>query len=129
MDSTSRRRSRSRPSPWRMISLPQHGPGSANILIFDNGRVRADSADGAGVLYALAEQAPSFELKGAHVVMLGAGGAARAVAGALVEAGARLSILNRTRSRAEALAADLGAGVSVAADEGVLAKADLVINA
>jgi len=49
--------------------------GSANILVFENGRVRADSADGAGVLYALAEQAPSFELKGAHVVMLGAGGA------------------------------------------------------
>lgn len=103
--------------------------GSANILVFDNGRVRADSADGAGVLYALAEQAPSFDLKGAHVVMLGAGGAARAVAGALVEAGASLSILNRTRSRAEALAADLGAGVAVAEDEGALADADLVINA
>ncbi|HAD84187.1 MAG TPA: shikimate dehydrogenase [Brevundimonas sp.] len=103
--------------------------GSANILVFEEGRVRAESADGAGVLYALAEQAPDFELNGAHVVMLGAGGAARAVAGALVEAGARLSILNRTRSRAESLAADLGAGVTVAEDEAVLAKADLVINA
>lgn len=103
--------------------------GSANILVFDNGRVRADSADGAGVLYALAEQAPALNLDGAQVVMLGAGGAARAVAGALIEAGAGLSILNRTRSRAEALAEDLGPAVAVAPDAGVLAEADLVINA
>lgn len=103
--------------------------GSANILVFDGGRVRADSADGAGVLYALAEQAPDLTLKGASVVMLGAGGAARAGAGALIQAGASLSILNRTRERAEALAADLGPSVSVAADAGVLQGADLVINA
>lgn len=103
--------------------------GSANILVFDNGRVRADSADGAGVLYALAEQAPDLALKGASVVILGAGGAARAGAGALIEAGASLSILNRTRERAEALAADLGPAVSVAEDAGVLERADLVINA
>ncbi len=102
---------------------------SANILVFEDGRVRADSADGAGVLYALAEQAPKLKLNGASVVMLGAGGAARAGAGALIEAGAALSILNRTRERAEALAADLGPAVSVAPDAGVLEGADLVINA
>lgn len=103
--------------------------GSANILVFEEGRVRADSADGAGVLYALAEQAPKLKLKGASVVMLGAGGAARAGAGALIEAGAALSILNRTRERAEALAADLGPAVTVAPDANVLEGADLVINA
>lgn len=103
--------------------------GSANILVFADGRVRADSADGAGVLYALAEQAPKLKLKGASVVMLGAGGAARAGAGALIEAGAALSILNRTRERAEALADDLGPAVSVAPDANVLEGADLVINA
>ncbi|WP_292057862.1 MULTISPECIES: shikimate dehydrogenase [unclassified Brevundimonas] len=103
--------------------------GSANILVFEDGRVRADSADGAGVLYALAEQAPKLKLNGASVVMLGAGGAARASAGALIEAGAALSILNRTRERAEALAADLGPAVSVASDASVLEGADLVINA
>ncbi|SPU42050.1 shikimate dehydrogenase [Brevundimonas diminuta] len=103
--------------------------GSANILVFEDGRVRADSADGAGVLYALAEQAPKLKLNGASVVMLGAGGAARAGAGALIEAGAALSILNRTRERAEALAADLGPAVSVALDANVLEGADLVINA
>jgi shikimate dehydrogenase len=102
--------------------------GSANILVFDNGHVRADSSDGVGVLYALAEQAPGLNLKGAVVVMLGAGGAARAGAGALIEAGASIRILNRSRDRAETLAADLGASVSVA-DEAALPEADLVINA
>ncbi|MNI27014.1 Shikimate dehydrogenase [compost metagenome] len=103
--------------------------GSANILVFEDGRVRADSADGAGVLYALAEQAPDLTLKGASVVILGAGGAARAGVGALIAAGASLSILNRTRERAEALAADLGPAVSVAEDARALEDADLVINA
>lgn len=102
--------------------------GSANILVFENGRVRADSSDGVGVLYALAEQAPGLNLKGAVVVMLGAGGAARAGAGVLIEAGASIRILNRSRDRAEALAADLGPAVTVA-DEAALASADLVINA
>ncbi|MNS11289.1 Shikimate dehydrogenase [compost metagenome] len=102
--------------------------GSANILVFEAGRVRADSSDGVGVLYALAEQAPDLELKDAVVVMLGAGGAARAGAGALIEAGAQIRILNRSRDRAEALAADLGPAVSVA-DAAALAEADLVINA
>ncbi len=102
--------------------------GSANILVFDNGHVRADSSDGVGVLYALAEQAPGLSLKDAVVVMLGAGGAAGAGAGALIEAGASIRILNRSRDRAETLAADLGASVSVA-DEAALPEADLVINA
>ncbi len=102
--------------------------GSANILVFDNGRVLADSSDGVGVLYALTEQAPALNLKGAVVVMLGAGGAARAGAGALIEAGASIRILNRSRDRAETLAADLGPSVAVA-DESALAEADLVINA
>ena len=110
------------------VSDAAKATGSANILVFDNGHVRADSSDGVGVLYALAEQAPELNLKDAVVVMLGAGGAARAGAGALIEAGATIRIFNRSRDRAETLAADLGASVSVA-DETALATADLVINA
>ncbi|WP_313001395.1 NAD(P)-binding domain-containing protein [Brevundimonas sp.] len=109
-------------------SAAARATGSANILVFEEGRVRADSSDGVGVLYALAEQAPELALKGAVVVLLGAGGAARAGAGALIEAGAEIRILNRSRDRAEALAADLGPAVSVA-DEAALPEADLVINA
>lgn len=103
--------------------------GSANILVFRDGRVLGDSADGEGVLYALAEQAPGLSLDGAHVVLLGAGGAARAAAGVLAAGGARVSILNRTAERARALAADLGPGVAAAEGPDVLSGADLVINA
>ncbi|WP_367142894.1 shikimate dehydrogenase, partial [Brevundimonas sp.] len=52
--------------------------GSANLLIFEAGRVRADSTDGVGLTAALAEQASQLAVRGREVVVLGAGGAARA---------------------------------------------------
>ena len=103
--------------------------GSANILVFRDGEVRADSADGLGLLRALREQAPKLSLAGSPVVMLGAGGAARAAAASLAGAGARVRIVNRTRDRAEALAADLGGSVSVAEGPAAFEGAILVVNA
>lgn len=100
--------------------------GSANLLVFENGRVRADSTDGAGMMAALAEQAPALELSGRPVVVLGAGGAARAAVAALVGVGAKVGVLNRTRARAEILARDLGASV---VDEDALEAAVLLVNA
>ena len=87
--------------------------GSANILQFVKGRVLADSSDGVGLMRGLAEQAPDLDVSGRAVVVLGAGGAARAGSGALVEAGAEVRIVNRSRARAETLAADLGRSVRV----------------
>lgn len=103
--------------------------GSANILVFDQGRVRADSSDGIGLMRGLKEQAPDLEVRGRPVVMLGAGGAARAGSGALVEAGAEVRIVNRSRDRAEALAKDLGPSVRVMEAEAALDGAALVVNA
>ena len=102
---------------------------SANILRFVEGRVLADSSDGIGLMRGLAEQAPSLNLAGRAVVLLGAGGAARAGAGALVEAGAEVRIVNRSRDRAEALAADLGPAVRVMAADAAAEGAALVVNA
>jgi len=102
---------------------------SANILAFDKGRVHADSSDGLGMMRALVEQAPALDVSGRPVVLLGAGGAARAAAGALVAAGASVRIVNRSRERAEALAADLGSSVAVVDEAGAFADAVLVINA
>ena len=102
---------------------------SANILAFDKGRIHADSSDGLGMMRALAEQAPALDVAGHAVVLLGAGGAARAAAGVLVEAGAQVRIVNRSRERAETLAADLGPAVRVVADVDAFAEAALVINA
>lgn len=103
--------------------------GSANILVFRDGGVHADSTDGFGLLQALQEQAPGLRLIGATVVMLGAGGAARAAAATLADAGAQVRIVNRTRDRAEALATDLGPAVSVAEGPAAFAGAGLVVNA
>ena len=100
--------------------------GSANLLLFGDGRVQADSTDGAGLMAALAEQAPQLDVRGQSVVVLGAGGAARAAVAALKAAGADVGVLNRTRARAEVLAEDLGATVVEAT---ALDEAALVVNA
>jgi shikimate dehydrogenase len=88
--------------------------GAANLLVFsEDGRVIADNTDGHGLLAAFAAQAPGFVADAAPVVILGAGGAARAAAAAFVAAGARVRLINRTRPRAEAIAAALGGSVRV----------------
>lgn len=103
--------------------------GSANILQFIDGRVLADSSDGIGLMRGLKEQAPDLDVGGRPVVLLGAGGAARAGAGVLVEAGAEVRIVNRSRERAEALAADLGPSVRVMPTDAAFDGAALVVNA
>ncbi|MDQ8029682.1 MAG: shikimate dehydrogenase, partial [Brevundimonas sp.] len=108
------------------VSAIARACGSANRLVFENGRVLADSTDGRGLMLALSEQAPNFDPKGAPVVVLGAGGAARAAVVALKAAGADVGVLNRTRERAETLAAELGS--SVARPEAVR-DAALIVNA
>jgi shikimate dehydrogenase len=100
--------------------------GSANLLVFEAGRTRADSTDGAGLMAALAEQSPRLEVRDRTVVVLGAGGAARAAVAALKAAGAQVGVLNRTLARARTLAADLGVTV---VDTAALDEAALVVNA
>ena len=89
--------------------------GSANLLVFEDGRIVADSTDGHGLMNALAEQAPALQVAGRAVVILGAGGAARS--------------RERLRMRTSAPAADLGAGVTVVEGADAFADAVLVVNA
>ena len=108
--------------------------GSANLLSFEpDGRVGADSTDGEGLLMAFHEQAPGFEPAAGPVVILGAGGAARAAAAAFLAAGApRVDIVGRTASRGEAVVAALGPRTTshdLAESEGALRQAQAVINA
>lgn len=100
--------------------------GSANLLLFEDGQVRADSTDGEGLMLALDEQAPGLSVEGRIVAVLGAGGAARAAAAALLDRGADVVVLNRTRARAEALVKSLGARLGGDDD---LREAALVVNA
>ncbi len=74
----------------------------------DDGRLTGDNLDGTGFVDGLAHS--GITLRGRRVLQVGAGGAGRAVAFAIAEAGAaELVIHNRTRERAEALAADVAA--------------------
>ena len=110
-----------------VVSETARRAGSANLLVFEEGRVRADSTDGEGLLAALGEQAPALTLKGLPAGVLGAGGAGRAAAAALIDAGAEVRIVNRTHEKAEALAAELGVSAMTAA--AALDEAALVVNA
>ena len=80
--------------------------GAANTLSFtDEGAIEAHNTDAPGFLAALGED----EARGLRALVLGAGGAGRAVAWALREAGAaEVAVWNRTPERARALADDLG---------------------
>jgi shikimate dehydrogenase len=102
--------------------------GAVNTVVpGDGGRLLGENTDGAGFLASLADQ--GFDPDGRRCVILGAGGAARAVVHALAGAGAaEILVVNRTPGRAEATAALAGpAGrVGAAAD---VAHADLVVNA
>jgi shikimate dehydrogenase len=83
--------------------------GAANTLEFREGAVHADNTDGYGFLANLRQGAPGWRADAGPALVLGAGGAARAVVDALVQEGATaVRIANRTRARAESLAAPHG---------------------
>lgn len=89
--------------------------GAANTLTFrEDGRIYADNTDGYGFIENLRQGAPDWRADAGPAVVLGAGGAARAVIAALLEAGVpRLYLSNRTRVRAEKLRDDFGQRVHV----------------
>jgi shikimate dehydrogenase len=92
--------------------------GAVNTLSFSKGRITGDNTDAGGLLDALDEPMPATAL------VLGAGGAARAAAWTLAQAGAEVTVWNRTPARAAELAADLGVAHSERPD-----KAELLVNA
>lgn len=106
--------------------------GAVNTIVISNGRLVGSNSDAFGFLENLREGAPAWRADTAPVVVLGAGGAARAVVAALVDAGVpEIRLLNRTRSRAEALVKDLGGRAKVAnwSDRhDLLAEAGLLVN-
>jgi shikimate dehydrogenase len=105
--------------------------GAVNCVWNRNGILRGENTDGAGFLASLARGA-AFDPAGKRCLIVGAGGAARAVALALAGAGAaNVTVRNRTAARGEAVAALAGAAGRVGAfgDDEDVAQADLVVNA
>ena len=83
--------------------------GAVNVVRFDDdGTIHGENFDGAGFVAGL--RLHGRDPEGMNILMIGAGGAARAIGHALLDAGvACLSIQNRTGATAEALAGMLGA--------------------
>lgn len=108
--------------------------GAVNtVIVRDDGSLYGDNTDAEGFVANLREGAPGWDAGTGPAVILGAGGVARAVGVALLDAGApEIRIVNRTASRAEKLARELGshAKVSLWVDRAhVLAEAALLVNA
>lgn len=101
--------------------------GAVNTLSFAGGRIAGDNTDAPGLIAALPEPA-----KGHRALVLGAGGAARAAAWALADAGAAVWVWNRTHKNTERLARDLG--VRPVEPEGMnrstaVSRYEIVVNA
>ena len=105
--------------------------GAANTLVFRNGRIVASNTDGFGFLANLEQGAPGWQPE-APALVLGAGGAARAVIAALLDSGCReLRLCNRTVARAEVLRDTFGGSVRVVPweeKEAALTDLGLLVN-
>ena len=105
--------------------------GAANLLTFADGEIHADNTDAHGFIASL--RAASIDPEGKSVLVLGAGGAARAVAYGLKQAGVReMAIANRNLGRARDLARDLAPDAEILGWEhrsDLLDQVDLIVNA
>jgi shikimate dehydrogenase len=108
--------------------------GAVNTVVFrQNGASLGLNTDAFGFLENLTQADPDFRADAGPAVLLGAGGAARAAAAALLGAGAReLRLVNRSPASAQALADALGGQVTVLAWQErarALEGAALLVNA
>ena len=89
--------------------------GAANTLIFKrDGKIQADNTDGYGFIENLTSGAPDWNATAGPALVLGAGGAARAVIAALLEYNTpEIFLTNRTRDRAENLKDIFGPKVKI----------------
>lgn len=115
------------------VSARARRAGSINTLTRDGDGWIGDSTDGEGLLLDLRDR-HNLELRGARVLVIGAGGAARAAAAALLDTGIdELTVANRDLSRAQSLCAEIDPrGRSIACDLAALPAGrgfDLLINA
>jgi shikimate dehydrogenase len=130
------------------LTLPHKGPalalideiepmarriGAVNtVTIGTNGKLRGGNSDARGFIENLRAEAPGWRVAAGPAVLLGAGGAARAVAAALIDAGVpELRLVNRDAARAEAAATMLGGPIRVMAWQdraAALAGAALFVN-
>jgi shikimate dehydrogenase len=103
--------------------------GAVNTVDFSGGEPTGHNTDVAGVTRAFAHH--GVDLDGETAVVVGAGGAGRAAAFALADAGSEVNVANRTVENAEALAGDVPGATAHALDSlpALLPDADVLVNA
>ena len=101
--------------------------GAVNTVVNDDGRLTGYNTDWIGAVRALQEQ---VDLVGKRSVVVGAGGAARAIVYGLTREGSRVTVYNRTADGGEALAGDFGAHFGGGlADLAAIQDYDILVNA
>ena len=107
--------------------------GAVNTVWREDGLLWGDNTDVAGFLANMDESAPGWAERAQSAVVIGAGGAARAIVYALMSRRfERIAVVNRTQARAEALASHFGDStnaLSWAHLKSALEDADLLVNA
>ena len=102
---------------------------SVNCIYWRGEELAGESTDGAGFVDALRHD-EGYDVAGKSAVVLGAGGAARALVLALADAGvAKVSVVNRTAERGEIAVALAPSIASVGTADETIPRADLVVNA
>lgn len=107
--------------------------GAVNTVYLKNGKVCGTNTDGEGFIASLHQSYPAFSLGNKTAMVIGAGGAAKAIIGALLDEGVeKIGIINRTRERILSLQMQFGSHVfeiaaATASDE--LKTCELLINA
>jgi shikimate dehydrogenase len=126
-------------TPHKLVALECSEPderaraiGAANTLWLEGGVLRSTNTDGEGFFRNLDLTTPGWNADLGSVVVVGAGGAARAIVYGLRERGAeQINLVNRTRARAEALRDAFGPRVRPAALEDLerlIPDARLIVN-
>ena len=102
--------------------------GAVNTVVIREGKIEGHNTDPDGVGTALRES--GVELRGAKAVVIGAGGAAKAAALALLNNGASVRIANRTAPKAEKAAQELGCGACGMEElDDALSDAEVLVSA
>ena len=105
--------------------------GAVNTVWLENGRLLGGNSDAHGFIANLDDRAPGWDVPGGKAVILGAGGAARSAAYALLKRRMRVTLVNRNVQRAEELAAYYGREVRACGYDALpqaLAEAVLLVN-
>lgn len=104
--------------------------GAVNTVVNSDGRLKGYNTDGRGFISSLTEEGVSID--GREIVIIGTGGASRAISFYLSEKALKLSLFDIDRPKAERLVNDLNKvrnNVVLLNDTGSLDKADIIINA